>query len=108
MAKTVNVWIDGNQLEVPDTMTIIEAADKHGFYIPRRTSRPAAHSKLRRLRGGSRRQPNSQEGLLYPRRRRHEDYHQYQKTAFLPQDPGGNDPLQPRSGVPHLRGKQQM
>jgi len=35
MAKTVNVWIDGHHLEVPDTMTIIEAADKHGLYIPR-------------------------------------------------------------------------
>lgn len=34
MAKTVNVWIDGHQLEVPAGMTIIEAADKHGFYIP--------------------------------------------------------------------------
>ena len=35
MAKTVNVWIDGHQLEVPEGMTIIQAADKHGFYIPR-------------------------------------------------------------------------
>jgi len=35
MAKNVNVWIDGHQLEVPETMTIIEAADKHGIYIPR-------------------------------------------------------------------------
>jgi len=35
MAKNVNVWIDGHHLEVPDTMTIIEAADKHGIYIPR-------------------------------------------------------------------------
>ncbi|MDP2174266.1 MAG: NADH-dependent [FeFe] hydrogenase, group A6 [Candidatus Cloacimonadaceae bacterium] len=35
MAKTVNVWIDGHHLEVPDTMTIIEAADKYGIYIPR-------------------------------------------------------------------------
>ncbi len=34
MAKTVNVFIDGQHLEVPDTMTIIEAADKFGFYIP--------------------------------------------------------------------------
>jgi len=35
MAKTVNIWIDGQHLEVPDSMTIIEAADKHGVYIPR-------------------------------------------------------------------------
>ncbi|OQC10276.1 MAG: NADP-reducing hydrogenase subunit HndC [Candidatus Cloacimonetes bacterium ADurb.Bin088] len=35
MAKTVNIWIDDKHLEVPDTMTIIEAADKHGIYIPR-------------------------------------------------------------------------
>ena len=35
MAKTVNVWIDGHHLEVPDTMTIIEAADKYGINIPR-------------------------------------------------------------------------
>ncbi|MBP7117982.1 MAG: [FeFe] hydrogenase, group A [Candidatus Cloacimonetes bacterium] len=35
MAKNVNVWIDGHQLEVPETMTIIEAADKHGIYVPR-------------------------------------------------------------------------
>ncbi|HPF08711.1 MAG TPA: NADH-dependent [FeFe] hydrogenase, group A6 [Candidatus Cloacimonadota bacterium] len=35
MAKNVNVWIDGHHLEVPETMTIIEAADKHGIYIPR-------------------------------------------------------------------------
>ena len=35
MAKQVNVFIDGHHLEVPDTMTIIEAADKHGIYIPR-------------------------------------------------------------------------
>ncbi|MCB5261137.1 MAG: [FeFe] hydrogenase, group A [Candidatus Cloacimonetes bacterium] len=35
MAKNVNVWIDGQHLEVPDDMTIIEAADKHGIYIPR-------------------------------------------------------------------------
>ena len=28
MAKTVNVFIDGHHLEVPDTMTIIEAADR--------------------------------------------------------------------------------
>ena len=34
-SKTVNIWIDGHQLEVPDTMTIIEAADKFGIYIPR-------------------------------------------------------------------------
>ena len=35
MAKNVNVWIDGQHLEVPDDMTIIEAADKQGIYIPR-------------------------------------------------------------------------
>ena len=35
MAKLVNVWIDGHHLEVPSDMTIIEAADKHGLYIPR-------------------------------------------------------------------------
>ncbi|MDD2331348.1 MAG: NADH-dependent [FeFe] hydrogenase, group A6 [Candidatus Cloacimonetes bacterium] len=35
MAKTVNVWIDGVHLEVPDSMTIIEAADKQGINIPR-------------------------------------------------------------------------
>ncbi len=35
MAKTVNVFIDGHHLEVPETMTIIEAADKIGIYIPR-------------------------------------------------------------------------
>ncbi|MDD3563759.1 MAG: NADH-dependent [FeFe] hydrogenase, group A6 [Candidatus Cloacimonetes bacterium] len=35
MAKNVNVWIDGQHLEVPDTMTIIEVADQHGIYIPR-------------------------------------------------------------------------
>jgi NADH-quinone oxidoreductase subunit G len=35
MAKTVNVWIDGNHVEVPDTMTIIETADKYGIHIPR-------------------------------------------------------------------------
>lgn len=35
MAKIVNVFIDGHHLEVPDTMTIIEAADKHGIHIPR-------------------------------------------------------------------------
>lgn len=35
MAKNVNVWIDGHHLEVPEDMTIIEAADKHGIYIPR-------------------------------------------------------------------------
>lgn len=35
MAKNVNVWIDGHHLEVPDTMTIIEAADQQGIYIPR-------------------------------------------------------------------------
>lgn len=35
MAKTVNIWIDDHHLEVPDTMTIIEAADKNGLYIPR-------------------------------------------------------------------------
>lgn len=35
MAKTVNIWIDGKALEVPDNLTIIEAADKHGIYIPR-------------------------------------------------------------------------
>jgi len=35
MAKTVNVFIDGHHLEVPDTMTIIEAADKYGIHIPR-------------------------------------------------------------------------
>jgi NADH-quinone oxidoreductase subunit G len=35
MANTVNVWIDGNQVEVPETMTIIEAADKYGVHIPR-------------------------------------------------------------------------
>ncbi len=35
MAKNVNVWIDGHHLEVPDTTTIIEAADKYGIYIPR-------------------------------------------------------------------------
>ncbi|MDD2229447.1 MAG: NADH-dependent [FeFe] hydrogenase, group A6 [Candidatus Cloacimonetes bacterium] len=35
MAKLVNVFLDGHHLEVPDTMTIIEAADKHGIYIPR-------------------------------------------------------------------------
>ncbi|MCK9332950.1 MAG: NADH-dependent [FeFe] hydrogenase, group A6 [Candidatus Cloacimonetes bacterium] len=35
MTKNVNVWIDGHHLEVPETMTIIEAADKHGIYIPR-------------------------------------------------------------------------
>lgn len=34
-AKTVNVWIDGNHLEVEDTLTIIEAADKYGVHIPR-------------------------------------------------------------------------
>ena len=33
MAKTVNVFIDGHHLEVPDTMTIIEAADKIGGYM---------------------------------------------------------------------------
>ncbi len=35
MAKTVNVWIDGHHIEVPETMTIIEAADKYGIHIPR-------------------------------------------------------------------------
>lgn len=35
MAKIVNVFIDGHHLEVPDNMTIIEAADKHGIHIPR-------------------------------------------------------------------------
>ena len=35
MSKTVNIWIDGTHLEVPDTMTIIEAADKQGVNIPR-------------------------------------------------------------------------
>lgn len=35
MAKIVNVFLDGHHLEVPDTMTIIEAADKHGIHIPR-------------------------------------------------------------------------
>jgi NADH-quinone oxidoreductase subunit G len=35
MAKNVNVWIDGHHLEVPENTTIIEAADKHGIYIPR-------------------------------------------------------------------------
>jgi NADH-quinone oxidoreductase subunit G len=35
MAKTVNIWIDDKHLEVPETMTIIEAADKNGIYIPR-------------------------------------------------------------------------
>jgi NADH-quinone oxidoreductase subunit G len=35
MAKTVNVWIDGNHIEVPETMTIIETADKYGIHIPR-------------------------------------------------------------------------
>ncbi|PKN73390.1 MAG: ferredoxin [Candidatus Cloacimonetes bacterium HGW-Cloacimonetes-3] len=35
MAKMVNVFLDGHHLEVPDTMTIIEAADKHGIHIPR-------------------------------------------------------------------------
>ncbi len=35
MAKTVNVWLDGHHIEVPDTMTIIEAADKYGIHIPR-------------------------------------------------------------------------
>ena len=34
MAKTVNIWIDDQHLEVPDTMTIIEAARQHGIYIP--------------------------------------------------------------------------
>jgi NADH-quinone oxidoreductase subunit G len=35
MAKTVNVWLDGNHIEVPETMTIIELADKNGVHIPR-------------------------------------------------------------------------
>jgi NADH-quinone oxidoreductase subunit G len=35
MAKNVNVWIDGHHLEVPEDLTIIEAADKHGIYVPR-------------------------------------------------------------------------
>jgi len=35
MAKTVNVWIDGLHVEVPETMTIIETADKYGIHIPR-------------------------------------------------------------------------
>lgn len=35
MAKNVNVWIDGHHLEVPEDMTIIEAADKYGIYVPR-------------------------------------------------------------------------
>ncbi|HHV37472.1 MAG TPA: 2Fe-2S iron-sulfur cluster binding domain-containing protein [Candidatus Cloacimonetes bacterium] len=34
MVKNVNVWIDGKEYEVPENMTIIEAADKHGIYIP--------------------------------------------------------------------------
>ena len=35
MAKTVNIWLDGKHLEVPDTMTIIEVADQNEVYIPR-------------------------------------------------------------------------
>jgi NADH-quinone oxidoreductase subunit G len=35
MAKTVNIWLDGKHLEVPDTMTIIEIADQNEVYIPR-------------------------------------------------------------------------
>jgi len=35
MPKTVNVWIDGNHIEVPETMNIIEVADKYGIHIPR-------------------------------------------------------------------------
>jgi NADH-quinone oxidoreductase subunit G len=35
MAKTLNVWIDGHHVEVPETMTIIEAADQYGIHIPR-------------------------------------------------------------------------
>lgn len=35
MAKTVNVWIDGHHVEVPETMTIIETADQYGIHIPR-------------------------------------------------------------------------
>ncbi|NLO43395.1 MAG: ferredoxin [Candidatus Cloacimonetes bacterium] len=35
MVNNVNVWIDGKEYEVPENMTIIEAADKYGIYIPR-------------------------------------------------------------------------
>jgi NADH-quinone oxidoreductase subunit G len=35
MAKKVNIWLDGNPIEVEDTMTIIEVADKYGIHIPR-------------------------------------------------------------------------
>ncbi len=35
MIKNVNIWLDGKHLEVPMTMTIIEAADKHEVNIPR-------------------------------------------------------------------------
>lgn len=35
MVNNVNVWIDGKEYEVPENMTIIEAADKCGIYIPR-------------------------------------------------------------------------
>jgi hypothetical protein len=31
MAKTVNIWLDGKHLEVPDTMTIIETKMKYIF-----------------------------------------------------------------------------
>ncbi len=35
MIKNVNIWLDGRHLEVPMTMTIIEAADKYEVNIPR-------------------------------------------------------------------------
>ncbi|MBM4402932.1 MAG: iron hydrogenase small subunit [Candidatus Cloacimonetes bacterium] len=35
MIKKVNIWLDGKHLEVPETMTIIEAADKYNVNIPR-------------------------------------------------------------------------
>jgi NADH-quinone oxidoreductase subunit G len=35
MAKKVNIWLDGNPIEVEDNLNIIEVADKYGVHIPR-------------------------------------------------------------------------